>query len=354
MAKRRKLPNGIGSITELKDRKIKKFWARKTIGWNINGNPIRKSIGTFHNYNDAYNFLMQLHNDNYNLNFLNITTEELFKLAIKHKMRSYENKEEGKKTYNRYTSTFKNYYCPFYKRKFINLILENIQNIIDYCGHGYDTKSNIKSTYNLMYDYAKMNGAKLPDNFTKYLELGEQKKSTLHSCFTLKEINLLWDNLYKIPHIELVLICIYTGLRPTELCKIEIKNVFLEEHYMIGGIKTAAGKNRIIPICDKIMPLIEKLYNKNNKFLIDSQSDKPIHYNTLKERIRKSCEILGINHKPHDGRHTFETLLSEKGVSEAVRNALMGHEQEGIGNKVYNHISLELKLQAVNSLNKLS
>ena len=45
---------------------------------------------------------------------------------------------------------------------------------------------------------------------------------------------------------------IYTGLRPTELLEIQTENVHLDEKYMAGGMKTEAGKDRIIPLNDKI------------------------------------------------------------------------------------------------------
>lgn len=41
-----------------------------------------------------------------------------------------------------------------------------------------------------------------------------------------------------------------------------------DERYMRGGVKTAAGKNRIIPIAEKIYPFIAELYNVNNEFLL--------------------------------------------------------------------------------------
>lgn len=36
-----------------------------------------------------------------------------------------------------------------------------------------------------------------------------------------------------------------------------------------------------------------------------------------------------------------------------MRNAILGHEQEGIGNKTYNHIPLEDKFKAINKMNKI-
>lgn len=45
---------------------------------------------------------------------------------------------------------------------------------------------------------------------------------------------------------------IYTGLRVGELLDIKIENLHLDKRYMIGGFKTQARTNRIIPISRKI------------------------------------------------------------------------------------------------------
>ena len=49
-------------------------------------------------------------------------------------------------------------------------------------------------------------------------------------------------------NIQIVLILCYTGMRPTELMTLKHSNVHLDERYMLGGIKTKAGKDRVIPI----------------------------------------------------------------------------------------------------------
>ena len=59
---------------------------------------------------------------------------------------------------------------------------------------------------------------------------------------------------------------IYTGLRPTELLEIQTENVHLDEKYMVGGMKTEAGKDRIIPLNDKIIPLVKNRYDANKKY----------------------------------------------------------------------------------------
>lgn len=92
----------------------------------------------------------------------------------------------------------------------------------------------------------------------------------IHDRYSDEEIKTLWSKLYEINNVDIILIMIYTGLRPTELLEILTENVHLEEKYMIGGIKTDAGNDRIIPLNDKIIPLIKNRYDPNKKYLINN------------------------------------------------------------------------------------
>lgn len=58
---------------------------------------------------------------------------------------------------------------------------------------------------------------------------------------------------------------IYSGLQPTELLEILPENVHLDEKYMVSGMKTEAGKDRMIPLNNKIIPLVKNRYDPNKK-----------------------------------------------------------------------------------------
>lgn len=75
--------------------------------------------------------------------------------------------------------------------------------------------------------------------------------------FTDEEIQQLWDSKDLIPFADMVLIGIYSGWRPQELSILQITDIDLEAGTMKGGLKTDAGKNRIVPIHPVIKPLIE-------------------------------------------------------------------------------------------------
>ena len=73
--------------------------------------------------------------------------------------------------------------------------------------------------------------------------------------------------------IDTVLIMIYSGLRPGELLLIKTVDVNINERIIRGGIKTKAGKNRIIPINNKIADLISKRIIVGNDYLITNNDE---------------------------------------------------------------------------------
>lgn len=66
--------------------------------------------------------------------------------------------------------------------------------------------------------------------------------------------------------VDWILIQCYMGWRPQELAKLRIDDVNLSEQYITGGMKTDAGKNRVVPIHPRIKSLVQK-NNTPNKFM---------------------------------------------------------------------------------------
>jgi integrase len=141
---------------------------------------------------------------------------------------------------------------------------------------------------------------------------------------------------------------IYTGLRIGELMLIKNADINLNERYMKGGIKTAAGKNRIIPINKKILPLIQARYDQGHEFLIVNAFNEKMKYdNYYKERWQPIMENLSISHKPHDCRHTCATLLDNAGANKLSIKRILGHASQDITDKVYTHKDIEELLKAI-------
>lgn len=148
--------------------------------------------------------------------------------------------------------------------------------------------------------------------------------------------------------IDTVLIMIYTGLRPGEMVEIKTENINLEERYLRGGFKTEAGTNRLIPINKKILPLIQQRYSAENEFLIVNHEGKQMsYYNYYEDHWKKVMEQLQLEHKPHDCRHTFATLMDNAEANKLSIKCIMGHASKDITGKVYTHKDIEQLLKAI-------
>lgn len=158
-------------------------------------------------------------------------------------------------------------------------------------------------------------------------------------------------NVNDIEFTDTILIMIYTGFRVGELLDLKTENIKLEEGIMIGGLKTEAGKDRIIPIHNKILPLIKNLYNpKNEFFIINSKGQQMKYSNYRREKFDVVMKKLGMNHSPHECRHTFATLMSNADANSVAITKIMGHENYGLTKKVYTHKDVEELKKAVDSI----
>ena len=52
-------------------------------------------------------------------------------------------------------------------------------------------------------------------------------------------------------------------------------------------------------------------------------------------------EKIGADKTPHAARHTFETNLANAKGNRKCIDMLMGHKSKDVGNRVYNHKTIE-------------
>ena len=128
---------------------------------------------------------------------------------------------------------------------------------------------------------------------------------------------------------------------------IELKNVDLVNRTFKGGMKTAAGRDRVVPIHSKIYPLVEARYNEavqlKSKYLFNCtdththRSNLMLTYDKYSARFKKIVERLGLNreHRSHDGRKQFITIAKKYKVDEYAIKYIVGHEVNDITEKVY-------------------
>lgn len=324
-----RLPNGFGQISKIKNKKLRKpYRAMITVGKTPEGKPIVKSLkpqAYFKTYNEAYTALLEYKNNPYDFDSV-ITIEELYKLWLP----VYESKVSHE-TSRSIGAAWKR--CESIKDMYVKDVrARHCKNCIE-TATTLSTKKTVQKILNQMFDYALEND--LTDrNYARAVKVTGPEPDTdpKHIAFTQDEIDILWQNTDD-STVRMILIQCYSGWRPSELVNIETQNVDLENWTITGGMKTDAGKNRIVPIHEKIKGLVKQAMNSDNKYLFTPH----MTYNTYKNRFYCVLEVLKLNpeHKPHDPRKTFVTKCKNAGVNEFAIKYMAGHSIRDITEKVY-------------------
>jgi Site-specific recombinase XerD len=346
--KKMKLPNGFGSITKLSGNRRNPYIVRVTTGFDKSGNQKMKPLGYYPTYEAALQALALYNHKPYNTELKNITFEKLYNRWIEKKERQVEDKELSEASLKLYKNAFKNHCEKLHKKSFISIKTHHIQQLIDECERDYTIKSYIKSLFSQLYEYAMQLDIPVNKNYAEYVEIKASTMSTLHTDISEQDLNKLWDNLYKVEDVDLALIIAYTGLRASELLNILTENVHIKERYMVGGNKTKAGKDRIIPIHERIVPLIENRLKSAGTFLITSNWGMKLSYNAFRERWDKMMSKLKMKYLPHDGRFTCATRLDNVEANDTCIKIILGHTIKDITKGVYTKKTTEQLIQTIN------
>ena len=190
------------------------------------------------------------------------------------------------------------------------------------------------------YDYISRNFAKMLNaDDIQYTENTTEK----HRALTDSEIiDILQAERNIITDITIVLM--YTGFRIQELLNLTAESVNTDEWYFRGGLKTKAGKDRVVPIHSDIQPLVSDYLQKARgaycKRLFDIRTD------FYRQRLKERFGIL-----PHDLRHTLISRLQTAGADHVCVERIVGHKSKGITDSVYTHKALDELRQTIELLN---
>ena len=239
---------------------------------------------------------------------------------------------------------------PIHGKRIDSIKFQDVQDIADSISNmSLSTVTNVKTVLFETFDLARKQKF-ISENFISDIDfIYKTTQEKIHSAFTRNEVELLWEHAAD-KNVQIVLIMIYTGMRIEELLSMKTADVHLNEKYMVGGVKTSAGRNRVIPISDKVYPFIQTLYNPSNTYLITCNSKRYSRSDFMKNIWTPVMNTLGLNHLPHDTRYSCATMMDRAGVNENSKKTILGHSKEGITNKVYVEKDIEDLLTAINMI----
>lgn len=225
--------------------------------------------------------------------------------------------------------------AALYQQSFRLLTTNDLQEVVDDCKLKHSSLELIVSLFHQMYHYAVANDL-CDKDYSKYVKIKIADDDEHGEPFTDADLRKLWEHSSD-STVSMILIMCYSGFRISEYIGL---NIDLMNDLFIGGIKTDAGRNRIVPIHSVIKPLVMKRLNLMDMDLITAPQK-------FRNEMYKKLDELGIDrHTPHDCRHTFSYLCNKYHVNEIDKKLMMGHSFQDVTNKVYLHRNPEdLKIE---------
>lgn len=321
-----KNPNGYGTVTRLSGNRRKPWIVKEGVSGR------QKPIGYTATKEEGLILLAQYNNDPWDIETDKITLQELFDL--------WEEKRAvklGSSNRSSLKSAYK--HCSkLGKVRYKQIKSYQMQDCIDGCGKGYSTQGAIKNLWGHL------------DRFALELDIISKRCSdlltsdpipeTTKEIFTDEEVSRLWEN-QNLPWVDSILFFLYTGFRISEMIDLKIETVNLQEWTLTGGTKTAAGKNRLIPIHSKIQGIVQKRFEQSKSGYLFESNGKKLNQTQYREFWAGIMEKLEMNHTPHECRHTFRSRLDSAGANKVCIDRLMGHKSKGTGERVYTHKNIE-------------
>lgn len=357
--KRRRLPSGFGQISEIKGQNLRNpFRVLVTVGKTSTGRPICKLLkpeSYFPTYNEAYQALVEYNRNPYDLE-PSITVKQLYDKWSEEYFKTLKSESSARNIISAwaYCSSVCDMRASDVRARHIKGCMDEGVAIIKGKEQSPSAgiKTRIKSLFNLMLDYA-LEYEIVDRNYARTFNVSDdiikEKEETKrgHIPFTDGEMNILWNCVDIKQYVDVIIIQCYSGWRPQELGLLRLENINLKDWTFMGGMKTDAGTNRVVPIHSKIRHLITQRYKEaeslGSEYLINCtdtsthRSNLMFTYDKYQKRFNKIRDELKLNsqHRAHDGRMQFVTMAKKYGVDEYAIKYIVGHCIPDITERVY-------------------
>lgn len=342
---RKKLPNGFGSIKKLSGNRSRPYAVYPPSSSQTTFRDISvkmQAIGYYRDWYSAFDALSNYHHNPYDVGARNLTFTEVYERFYKEKF-EYGKKDLSVSSKYAYDTAFKN--CPsLHAMRFADLRKQDMQNILDSCELGYSSLCNLKKLFCQLYRFAIENDI-VEKNYSQYVTINREDDNEKGEPFSEEELEILWKN-KKDPAVQFILLMIYSGFRIRAFETIEINK---EELYFKGGVKTAAGKGRTVPIHPAITSFAFAFRKNYPKFRTNTY--RTYHFYPALKRLGIETTKSGKKHTPHDCRHTFSWLCDKYKVDELSKHFLMGHSPgKDVEKAVYGHRTFEELREEINKI----
>lgn len=329
-----KRANGMGTVYKLQGRRKRPWVAAKN----------RVIIGYYETKTSAMEALERLSGHNLSERY-NMTFAEVFQ-----SWKEEHYKEIGRKGIETYDRSFA-IFSSLHDKKFRELRTSDFQSVIDeHMSKSNSTVSKYKQLITQMSKWA-IREEICTTNFASFVRIPEkqEKKKEIFSDEDIAKLESDGSECAKI-----ILMLIYTGMRIGELFSLPLKDY--HESYVIGGEKTAAGRERIIPIRPEGRKYFKYFADQATGYLLLSgYVGQKIAANYRNRDYYPLLEKLEIKKKyPHSTRHTYASWARKAGIKPELLKQILGHKDYTTTANIYVHADVDDILQAVENTGRCS
>ena len=239
------------------------------------------------------------------------------------------------------------------KIRFVSL--DEMQHILDRCEDDGMSRSTINNTAILikaLWNYAAKRDM-IAKDYSQYLEIpivGIKNPRNIITPQQIKQLRGLADAGVFLADTAVVL-C-YTGFRISEFLELTPAD-YHPEHggYLQGGLKTAAGKNRIVPVHKSIAPYVVRWLQRGTGSMAHKENGQVMNADYYRREFNELLRGAGIDGvTPHWCRHTFATMLHAAKVDPTTTKWLLGHSTSSDITAHYTHETLDILRGAIDQL----
>lgn len=324
-----KRANGTGTVYKLQGRRTRPWVAAK-------GKTI---IGYYDKKTAALDALARLQGRSID-EIYNWTFKQVYKAWKDEHFRDIGAK--GIESYERAYDVFE----PLHDRKFRELRTADYQIVIDkYSDKSHSLLSKFKQLATQMSQWG-IRQELITTNFASFIKLPENVKKE-KEIFSEEDIQKLEADGSQAA--KLTLMMVYTGMRIGELFGLRTENV--HETYVIGGEKTEAGRNRIIPIRSEGRKYFAEFKERaKGELLISGYAGQKVIANFRKRDYYPLLERLGISKKtPHATRHTFASWAVANNIKPELLQKMLGHADYSTTANIYEHFDIDQLVNAIDA-----
>lgn len=195
----------------------------------------------------------------------------------------------------------------------------------------------IKALLTQLYTYAESNNI-TAKNYAKLVRLPKDAEEGEGRPLSDAEFEILRKHWQDVPGGDSVFALCYLGFRVTEFCLLKPSDYDEAAHTITGGIKTEAGKGRVVPVHPVIRPIVERWVAAAGERLYQREDGLPYNKDTYRTMVfAPVLAAIGLpdDLTPHSARKTCATRMSAAGLRDEDIIAIMGHADFEITKKKY-------------------